>query len=194
MRTVFMSPKAWRPSPMPARSVEGAPSTIFSAVFISSKWTHSICLVAKFTGRSPVYTPASSQTPPRPSSRPRSASKPSDRRIAHPEATVRVINPFSPQAVSVWLAPLRTSFSRSNPYRPGGMLRVSSGPPVLLQEKFSPRSMLYHPAAKVIDRKPLERRPSRLSMHRWRGTASPLWTFEIVWNIPTQYEFESFQV
>ena len=163
---------------MPARSVEGAPLTTFSAVLISSRWTHSICLVAKFTGRSPVYTPASSQTPPKPSSRPRSASKPSDRRIPRSGATSRVIKPLSRLTASVcvgWgLAPLRISFSRSNPYRPGGMLRVSSDPPVLLQENFSPRSMLYHPAAKVIDRKPMERRPSRLSMHRWRGIASPL--------------------
>ena len=155
MRTVLMSPKSWRPSPMPARSVEGAPSTIFSAVFISSKWTHSICLVAKFTGRSPIYTPASSQTPPKPSSRPRSVSKPSDRRIPRSRATVRVIKPFSLLTVSVCVGtvPLRTSFSRSNPYRPGGMLRFSSGLPVLFQENFSSRSMLYHPAAKVIDRR-----------------------------------------
>ena len=103
--------------------------------------------------RSPVYTPASSQTPPRPSSRPRSASRPSDRRISHPGATVRVINPFSPQTVSVWLAPLRTSCSRSKPYRPGGMVRDSSTA-VFFQENFSPFSILYHPAMKVIDRKP----------------------------------------
>ena len=114
IRTVLMSPKAWRPSPTQARSVEGAPSAIFPDVLSSSRWTHSICRVAKFTGRSPVYTPASSQTPPR------SASKPSDRRIAHPGATVRVINPFSPQTVSVWLAPLITSINRSNPYRRDG--------------------------------------------------------------------------
>ena len=131
IRTVLMSPKAWRPNPMPARCVEGAPLTIFLAAFISSRWTHSICLVAKFTGRSPVYTPASSQTPPKPSSRPRSVSKPSDRRTPRPEATVRVIKPFSLLTVSVCVGTvsLRTSFSRSNPYRPGGMLRVCSGPP-----------------------------------------------------------------
>ena len=140
----------------------------------SSRWTHSICRVAKFTRRSPVYTPASSQTPPRPSSRPRSASRPSDRRISHPGATVWVINPFSPQTIRVWLAPFRISCSRSNPYRPGGMVRDSSDPPVLFQENFSPFSILYHPAAKVIDRKPIERCPSRLSMHRRRGIASPL--------------------
>ena len=175
IRTVFMSPKACRPSPTQARSVEGAPSAIFPDVLNSSRWTHSICRVAKFTGRSPVYTPASSQTPPRPSSRPRSASRPSDRRIVHPGATVRVINPFSPQTVSVWLAPLRTSCSRSKPYRPGGMVRDSStAEPVFFQENFSPFSILYHPAAKVIDRKPMARRPSRLSMHCRRGIASPL--------------------
>ena len=179
IRTVFMSPKACRPNPMQARSVEGAPLAIFPDVLSSSRWTHSICRVAKFTGRSPVYTPASSQTPPRPSSRPRSASKPSDRRIAHPGATVRVINPFSPQTVSVCvgleLTPLRTSCGRSKPYRPGGMVRDSStAEPVFFQENFSPFSILYHPAAKVIDRKPTERRPSRLSMHRRRGIASPL--------------------
>ena len=101
IRTVLMSPKACRPNPTQARSVEGAPSAIFLVVLSSSRWTHSICRVAKFTGRSPVYTPSSSQTPPRPSSRPRSDSRPSDRRISHPGATVRVINPFSPQAVSV---------------------------------------------------------------------------------------------
>ena len=123
-----MSPKACRPNPTQARSVEGAPSAIFPDVLSSSRWTHSICRVAKFTGRSPVYTPASSQTPPRSSSRPRSASKPSDRRIVHPGATVRVINPFSQQTVSVWLAPLRTSRSRSNLYRPGGIVRDSSAP------------------------------------------------------------------
>ena len=129
-RTVLMSPKACRPNPTQVRSVEGAPSVIFPDVLSSSRCTHSICRVANFTGRSPVYIPASSQTPPRPSSRPSSASKPSDKGIAHPGATVRVINPFSPQAVSVCvgleLAPLRTSFSRSNPYRPGGMVRDSS--------------------------------------------------------------------
>ena len=152
IRTVFISPKACRPNPTQARSVEGAPSAIFPDVLSSSRWTHSICRVAKFTGRSPVYTPASSQTPPRPSSRPRSASRPSDRRIAHPGATVRVINPFSPQTVSVWLAPLRTSCSRSKPYRPGGMVRDSStAEPVFFQENFSPFSILYHPAAKVVD-------------------------------------------
>ena len=157
IRTVLMSPKACRPSPTQAKSVEGAPSAIFPDVLSSSRWTHSICRVAKFTGRSPVYTPASSQ---RPSSRPRSASRPSDRRISHPGATVRVINPFSPQTVSVWLAPLRTSRSWSNPYRPGGMVRDSSTA-VFFQENFSPFSILYHPAAKVIDRKPMARFPSR---------------------------------
>ena len=159
MRTVLMSPKAWLPSPMPAGSVEGAPSTIFSAVLISSRWTHSICLVAKFTGRSPVYTPASSQTPPKPSSRPRSVSKPSDRRTPRPEGTVRVIKPFTLHTFSVCVGlertPSRTSFSRSNPYRPGGMLSDSAGPPVLLHENVSPCSMLYHPAAKVIDLRPM---------------------------------------
>ena len=159
MRTVFMSPKVWHPNPMLVRSVEGAPSTIFSAVFISSKWIHSICPVAKFTGRSPVYTPASSQTPPKPSSRPRSVSKPSDRRTPRPEATVRVIKPFTLLTFSVCvgleLTPSRTSFSRSNPYRPGGMLRVSSGPPELLHENASPCSMSYHPTAKVIDLRPM---------------------------------------
>ena len=111
--------------------------------------------------------------PPRPSSRPRRASRPSDRRISHPGATVRVITPFSPQTVSVWRAPLRTSCSRSKPYRPGGMVRDTSTA-VFFQENFSPFSILYHPAAKVIDRKPMERRPSRLSMQRRRGIASPL--------------------
>ena len=144
IRTVLMSPKAWRPNPMPARSAEGAPSTIFSAVFISSKWTHSICLAAKFTGRSPVYAPALSQTPPKPSSRPRSASKPSDKRTPHPGATTSEIKPFSLLTVSVCvgreLAPSRTSFSRSNPYRPGGMVRVSFAPPPLqcFSKKTSP--------------------------------------------------------
>ena len=157
MRTVLMSPKAWHPNPMLVRSVEGVPSALFSAVFISSKLIHSICLVAKFTGRSPVYIKASSQTPPKPSSRPRSVSKPSDRRILRPGATVRVIKPFALLTVSVCvgMVPLRTSFSRSNPYRPGGMLTVSSDPPVLLHEKVSPCSMLYHPTANVIDLRPM---------------------------------------
>ena len=160
MRTVLMSPKVWHPNPMLVKRVEGAPSTIFSVVLISSKWTHSICLVAKFTGRSPVYTSASSQTPPKPSSRPRSDSKPSDRQTPHPEATVKVIKPFSLLTFSVCvgrgLAPSRTSFSRSNPYRPGEMVRVSFGPPpALFQENVSPRSMLYHTTAKVIALRPM---------------------------------------
>ena len=133
MRTVLMSPKACHPNPMLVRSVQGAPSTIFSAVLISSRWIHSICLVAKFTGRWPVYTPAS---------RPRSVSKPSDRRTPRPEATVRVIKPLTLLTFSVCvgleLTPSRTPFSRSNPYRPGGMLRVSSGPPSTSPCKTSP--------------------------------------------------------
>ena len=48
------------------------------------------------------------------------------------------------------------------------MVRDSSTA-VFFQENFFPFSILYHPAAKVIDRKPMARRPSRLSMHRRGG-------------------------
>ena len=173
-----MSPKEWSPTPTVDRSVEGFPSTVFSVVLISSRWTQSTCLFAKFIGLSPTYTPVVSQVPPRPSSRPRSSSRPSDSRISIPGETVRVIKPFTLFTSSVWFGVALASFSSflslSNQYRPGSISRVSSATPALLHENVSPCSMLYHPTAKVIDLRPIYRRPSQLSIHRCRRVASPL--------------------
>ena len=173
IRTMLISPKACRPQPDAGQECRRSPIGDISGCveFFEMDPQHlPRCKVYRAIAR--IHTGVEPDSP-RPSSRPRSASKPSDRRIVHPGATVRVINPFSPQTISVWLAPLRTSRSRSNPYRPGGIVRDSSAP-VFFQENFSPFSILYHPAAKVIDRKPMERCPSRLSMHRRRGISSPL--------------------
>ena len=94
-RMVWMSPKAWRPTPILVRRVAGVPSTILSVLPTCSRCRLSIFQDAKLTGRSPVYVPPTSHWPPKPSSKPSSVSSPSVNWTSAPVAMVSVIRPFS---------------------------------------------------------------------------------------------------
>ena len=90
-----MSPKAWHPTPMLVRRVDGAPSIVLSVVLSWFRCTWSDFVIVKLTGWSPSYAPLSSHWPPRPSSKPRSLSSPFVIWTSHPFMTVSVRSPFT---------------------------------------------------------------------------------------------------